>query len=103
MLIGYEWVDIEIQKSTLLLSWLINGYGVSGVYPEFWNSESLTYEWVKEHYNVNWTIQMKKRIKAVKTKVRGYEDLCKKCLTPNICLDFGLFSDCLKGKKRNKL
>ena len=56
MLIGYEWVDIEIQKSTLLLSWLINGYGVSGVYPEFWNSESLTYEWVKEHYNVNWTI-----------------------------------------------
>jgi hypothetical protein len=28
-------------------------------------------------------------------------DLCKKCQTPNLCLDFGLFSDCLKGKKSN--
>ncbi len=32
-------------------------------------------------------------------KVNSYSDLCKKCTTPNICLDFGLFSDCLKGKK----
>jgi hypothetical protein len=26
-------------------------------------------------------------------------DLCKNCQTPSLCLDFGLFSDCLKGKK----
>lgn len=30
---------------------------------------------------------------------KSYSDLCKKCQTPNLCLDFGLFSDCLKGKK----
>ena len=43
-----------------------------------------------------------KNTKSVKTKVEDYSDLCKNCKTQNICLDFGVFSDCLKGKKRNK-
>lgn len=44
-----------------------------------------------------------KTTKSVKTKVKDYCDLCSKCKTPNVCLDFGVFSDCLKGRKRTKL
>lgn len=40
------------------------------------------------------------KIKSVKIKGKSYSDLCKNCQTPNLCVDFGVFSDCLKGKKR---
>lgn len=45
---------------------------------------------------------MAKTIKSCKTTSTEYDDLCKKCLTPHICLAFGIFDSCKPRVKKKK-
>jgi hypothetical protein len=44
-----------------------------------------------------------KSVKSCKTPSTDYNDLCKTCNTPSICLAFGIFDSCkTKSKRKSK-
>ena len=43
-------IDLEIKKSSRLIKWLIDGYGVHCIPPSDW--KHVTIEWVVKCYNV---------------------------------------------------